>query len=924
MNKLLVIIVSFFAFQFGSIAQLISVSPAFPTANDVVTITYKANEGNAALTGVSTVYAHMGLITSTSTSNTNWQFVQGVWGTADANVLMTNIGNNTHQITVDISTFYGFPGGTVVNKLAFVFRNAAGTIVGRNADGSDILYDVYPSNAGFLSKIFEPTLNTVVNLNDQLPIIGKTNQTANLSLKDNGVLVNSVNNAIELSYAITANTPGDHIVEFIADNGTEIQIDTLMYVVNPTVNAIDPPSNTVDGLNRIDDNTILIRLFAPEKNNVYVIGDFNDWSPSISNHMNRSVDGKTWWLQISGLTPDVVYGYQFYIDGSLKLADPYSLLIADKNNDGSISASVYPDPYSYPNGLTDGFISLFKTNNPSFNWQNDGFTKPQNKELVIYELLVRDFIATHNYQTLADTIQYLANMGINAIELMPVNEYENNESWGYNPSFHMALDKYYGTPEHFKAFVDICHEKGIAVIMDIALNHAFGQNPMVNMYWDAANNRTAANNPWFNVICPHDPYCWGYDLNHEAQATKNYIDRINHYWLNEFHIDGFRFDYTKGFVNSAATYSNTRIDILKRMADTIWATHPEAYIILEHWADNNEEKILSDYGMMLWGNLTYEYHQAMKGSGSNFSNGIYTARGWTNPHLITYVESHDEERGVFEAVEFGSVSNLAHTVKDNLPVALLRAQTAAVLMLTAPGPKMIWQFGELGYDYSIDYGCRVCNKPILWNYFLQNNRRQLYDVYSATIKLKTQNEVFKSGTLQYALSSTVKRLTYTHPTMDAVVLGNFAVQNSITSVSFPQQGWWFEYYTGDSLQITQTSTAITLKPAEYRVYTTTKLTKPEILSTVGLEELMENSFEMNLFPNPTVDEMQVQFDLKEAGNVNLKVIDLNGSLVLEKEVNNCADGLFKCKLNVSSLEKGTYLILVQTNQGFKNQTFIKE
>jgi hypothetical protein len=200
----------------------------------------------------------------------------------------------------------------------------------------------------------------------------------------------------------------------------------------------------------------------------------------------------------------------------------------------------------------------------------------------------------------------------------------------------------------------------------------------------------------------------------------------------------------------------------------------------------------------------------------------------------------------------------------------------------------------------------------------------LYDVYSATIKLKTQNEVFKSGALQYSLAAQIKRLTYTHPTMDAVVLGNFAVNNGSIAVTFPQQGWWYEYYTGDSLQVTQTNTSITLKPAEYKVYTTTKLTKPEILSTVGLAELMENSFEMNLFPNPTVDEIQVQFDLKEAGDVNLKVIDLKGGLVLEKEVNNNAEGLFKYKLNVSSLEKGTYLILVETNQGFTNQTFIKE
>ena len=106
---------------------------------------------------------------------------------------------------------------------------------------------------------------------------------------------------------------------------------------------------------------------------------------------------------------------------------------------------------------------------PAYNWQNTNFTAPENKNLLIYELLVRDFVQKRNYQTLIDTLGYLDKLGINAIELMPPGEFENNESWGYNPSFHMALDKYYGTPEKFKEFVDSCHGRGIAVIVDMVL-----------------------------------------------------------------------------------------------------------------------------------------------------------------------------------------------------------------------------------------------------------------------------------------------------------------------------------------------------------------------------------------------------------------------------------------------------------------------
>merc|ERR1711974_264125 len=97
-------------------------------------------------------------------------------------------------------------------------------------------------------------------------------------------------------------------------------------------------------------------------------------------------------------------------------------------------------------------------------------------------VLVRDFDANRNYQDLIDRLDYFKNLNVNAIQIMPVMEYEGNESWGYNTSFHMALDKYYATENKFKEFIDICHQNGIAVILDVALNHAFGRNPMQRMW----------------------------------------------------------------------------------------------------------------------------------------------------------------------------------------------------------------------------------------------------------------------------------------------------------------------------------------------------------------------------------------------------------------------------------------------------------
>jgi glycosidase len=920
MKKGMLIIASVGCSLFNVNGQILDVTPAFPTVNDVVTITYDATQGNGALNGVGTIYAHTGVITTQSTSPSNWQFVQGNWGTADASVVMTNIGNNKHQISIDIDAFYNLPANTTLLKLAFVFRNASGNIVGRNADGSDIFYDVYPVNAGFLAKIFSPENHPVCNLGSQINVVGKSNANATLTLKDNGSIIHNLNNASLLTHALNVNTPGEHLVEFTANDGSNTLSDTFYYTVNPPINIQNPPAGFRQGLNRINDSTIMLQLFAPDKQNIYVLGDFNNWQPQLNYHMNCAPDSALWWLEITGLQPNQTYGYQYLIDGTSRFADPLSERIADPANDGNISALTYPNPYPYPTGQTTGFVSLLETNPVNFTWQNDNYQKPAKSELMIYELLVRDFVAKRNYQTLIDTLDYLDSLGINAIELMPVGEFENNESWGYNPSFHMALDKYYGTPEKFKEFVDSCHSRGIAVILDIALNHAFGQNPMVNMYWDAVNNRPAANNPWFNAVCPHAPYCWGYDLNHEVQATKNYIDRVNRHWVEEYHIDGFRFDYTKGFVNSGTNYSNTRINILKRMADSIWSIKPDAYIILEHWADNNEEKLLSDYGMMLWGNLTYEYHQAMKGYSSNLSGGVHTNRGWADPHLVTYVESHDEERGMFECLEFGNSTNPAHDVKDLL-VALLRSQAAAVTMITTPGPKMIWQFGELGYDISIDVPCRTCNKPILWSYWLNTYRKQLFEVYKATLDLRTSSPVFSDGTCSYSLTGTVKKIVYEHPGMDLLMLSNFSVNNSNIFAGFTQTGWWYEYYTGDSINVTDVNMQLNLIPAEYRIYTTNRLEQPVITSTIGLSEQAEFQ-PLKLYPNPTQEKITIQLP-ESIGkqSVEGKIIDALGNTVMTFLVKESDDEI---TVQVSSLPSGNYAVIIESisQNGLVGEEFV--
>jgi pullulanase/glycogen debranching enzyme len=452
------------------------------------------------------------------------------------------------------------------------------------------------------------------------------------------------------------------------------------------------------------------------------------------------------------------------VDGNLRIYDPYTEKILDGDNDQSIPATVYPNLKSYPTGKTSGLVSVLQTGQPAYSWNVPQFIRPAKGNLVIYELLVRDFVSTHWYKTIIDSLSYFKKLGVNAIELMPVTEFEGNDSWGYNPSTYFAPDKYYGTKNDLKALIDACHQNGIAVIQDIVLNHAYNSNSMAQLYWDNINNRPAANNPWFNTVSPNPNYSYGNDFNHESKDTKYFVDRVTSFWLTEYKMDGFRFDFTKGFTNTpgeGTPYDAKRIAILKRITNKIWSVVPDAYVILEHFCANTEETELANYGMMLWGNMNSNYSEASMGkidaTSSLIINISYKQRGWGFPNLVGYMESHDEERLMYNNITSGN-SNSSYNIKD-LSTALSRIQEAANLFIIVPGPKMIWQFGELGYDISINVNERLGDKPLPWsdglNYYSNSGRRKLFNTFASLIKLKNNYPVFSSSDFQLNTSFAV-------------------------------------------------------------------------------------------------------------------------------------------------------------------------
>lgn len=590
----------------------------------------------------------------------------------------------------------------------------------------------------------------------------------------------------------------------------------------------DVPANAVDGTTFINSGkSVIFNLYAPEKTSVSVIGDFNNWQPTA---MNKSTDGKRWWVQVDNIDPNKEYAYQYLVDNALKVADPYCQKVLDPDNDKYITSDVYPNLMAYPTGKTTGIVSVMQGNQPAYSWKNTTFNRPDKNKLVIYELHVRDFIAAHNYQTLKDTLSYLKNLGVNAIELMPINEFEGNLSWGYNPNFYFAPDKYYGTKNALKAFIDECHTNGIAVIQDMVLNHSFGSSPMVQLYWNAAAQKPAANSPWFNVNPTH-PYNVGYDFNHESDATKYFVKNVLKFWMQEYKIDGFRFDLSKGFTQKVSTddasfsaYDASRIAIWKDYNNFIKGIDPNFYVILEHFAVDQEEQELAAQGMMLWNNMNYNANEATMGwiGTSNFSRLLFNQHGFSTPSSsVSYFESHDEERLQFKNENYGNAAG-SYSVKD-LATGLKRNEMAAAFMLAAPGPKMIWQFGEVGYDVSINVPGRTDPKPIHWEYMNDANRHHLYATYAKLIRWKIKNDVFNTTSVKFDFSTGFKYIQLTSSSNNVEVVGNFDVVSQTSGVSFPSTGTWYDNITGSNINVTSLPYNMTLAPGEYHVYSSSQL-----------------------------------------------------------------------------------------------------
>ena len=824
----------------------ITVEPQKPNADQPCTIIFKPENGNPLYNYSGELYGHFGVIV-----DGDWKFVPTEWESTDEKVHFKKIGDNHWEFKMEPSIRDYFQSGeTPVVKIALIVRTA---------DGQKSHDD------------------------DQF-----------CSVQDD-------------KYVYVPFQPDD------------VQYEAL-------------PAGVSHGINYNADGTVTLVLYDLDKNGgsydyCYVIGDFNDWTRVSEGAMKRDKAAGCWWITLSDLDPDKEYRFQYQITKDaqdVRLSDPYTEVVYDQWNDSYLEG--VPE---FPEGAK-ALVSAFQINRPSYNWQHKDFRVEDKNDLVIYELLFRDFSTTQNIAGAMAELDYIENLGVNAVQLMPIQEFDGNLSWGYNPNHWFALDKQYGSREQYKEFIDECHSRGLAVIVDVVYNHATGSHTWAKMWWDG--DATAENNQWFNRAATH-PYNVYHDMNHENEMVKEHVRKSLAYLLEEYDVDGFRFDLTKGFtqkktdpdVTAWGRYDPSRIDILKGYADHIWSVNSDAVVIFEHLSDWDEEEVLARHGIQLWRNVNGAYRTAVGGGTGDFSN-MYSNAPFGG--FVGYMESHDEERICYGATSdastvtwgviglkdnwdddkimtkdgmFFSVKNVTVAANDRfkirkagewndafnygaasenfkltvgqgykmtngssskdmyvpaagtydiyfsldvetvwlmkpgerpanpavtptqgetaLTVAMRRAGAAAAFFLTVPGPKMIWQFGELGYDYSINYpsgtdDSRTDQKPVVTDeYMAQPERKALYDTYATLLKFRRENPRFFDADADFrwtpSANTSTKTITCTVDGKSFHVVGNFS--KGTVSYSVPS-GSWTDYINGGSV-----AGNISLKEGEFRL-----------------------------------------------------------------------------------------------------------
>ena len=579
-----------------------------------------------------------------------------------------------------------------------------------------------------------------------------------------------------------------------------------------------------------DGTSVTLCTYAASKTasakRVFLLGDMTDWK--LKKEYQLYKDGNYFWITLTGLESGKEYRFQYAVERADGLKKQISDLYSEKvlhPDDQYEPKTVDPDLLDYPAGKgADGYVTVIQPGKPKYQWSDAtlNFKRPNKNNLVIYELWIYDYTSNRSLKGLMKRLDYIQNLGVNAVELMPVCEFDGNYNWGYSPNHYFAPDKAYGSETMYKEFIDECHKRGMAVIIDMVFNHATGLNPMNKLY---PYGTDLAQNPWFNVNAPHSDNVYE-DWNHGFEPAHEMFIRALKYWLTEYKVDGFRLDLSHGLCSDKP---NTSVGNLKDYYEKgVKAVSPDAYMICEHWGGNmgTERPQLISAGMQCWNNTSNAYCQTAMGwlkDGDGFGEA-------NKDGYVSYCESHDEERMQYKCKKYGNGD-----LQTNTAARLARVPENVAFNVLLNGSHMLWMWEEVGYDFSINsdidnpnaynesYRCNKKPRPdaIGRDYFTNADRVAAFTKCAQVITLRTQlmPSVFEGNPTSQNISSGNK-LRKVQWGSNVFVAANFDVTSN-QAVTLPS-GTWYDYLGGASVALG----TYTLAPGELKVFTGTPVIAP--------------------------------------------------------------------------------------------------
>jgi 1,4-alpha-glucan branching enzyme len=525
-------------------------------------------------------------------------------------------------------------------------------------------------------------------------------------------------------------------------------------------------------------SSIEFNLFAPYNQGAILMGSFRDWKEF---PMQKDKDG---YFRVNIDLEDGVYQYKFRIQSKswffepnqwIDVTDPYAT-----NVDGMSE---------YENAIVS--IKDGKRIVDTYVWKYDDRPLPADHELVIYEMHVADFsggeddpLQRGKYKHVIEKLDYLCDLGINAIELMPVKEYPGDYSWGYNPRHFFAPESSYGSTADLKRLVDECHGRGIRVIMDGIYNHSESASPLTQIdhdYWYHHSPRDPDNNwgPEFNYEF--------YDEKLETYPARRFIGETVRYWINEYHLDGIRYDAARQIANYDFMHW-----IVQEAKQTAGAK--PFYNIAEHIPETTS--ITNVDGPMdgCWHDSFY--HCVLEHIiGETFDldrlKDVLDCKrqgfmGATN--VVNYLTNHDHNHVM---AELGDRKILGED-------AFRRARLGVVLLMTAIGVPLIWMGEEFGeYKYKT-----TDQAKIEWPLLAGELNQGLFSFYRGLISLRKENHALYTENIDFFHENPeAKVLGYTRWNDEGsriVVIANFSDRflADYEISEFPIDGTWHEW-TGD-------------------------------------------------------------------------------------------------------------------------------